>query len=136
MVILAVGALTFGAFAAMAHRSPEEMMQKRLDHMKTALNLSDAQVNQIKAIYQQNTATFKADRDAVKAAAKGSDAKKAAFQKMRTDMQGVQAQVKNILTPEQQQKWEAERAKHEGHEGHGHWGKKGEGNNEAAPSNK
>ncbi|MFI5202723.1 MAG: Spy/CpxP family protein refolding chaperone [Candidatus Kapaibacterium sp.] len=116
MIILAAGAIALGGFAAVAsahHFSPE----KRLEHMRKALNLSDAQAAQIKTIYTQNQTEFKADRVAVKAAAKGSDAKKAAFQKMRADMQAVKAQITPILTPDQQAKWNAMMAKHE----HGHW---------------
>ncbi len=112
MILLAAGTIAFGGFAAIAgthHFSPE----KRLYHMKKALNLSDAQVTQIKTIYTQNKSEFKADHDAMKAAAKGSDAKKAAFQKMRADRQAVKAQITPILTADQQTKWNAMMAKHE-----------------------
>lgn len=129
MIILAACALSFGAFAAFAgarHFGPE----KRLEHMKKALNLTDAQVTQIKTIYEHNQAEFKADREAVKAAAKGSDAKKAAFEKMRADMQAVKAQITPILTPEQQAKWQQMMAKHE----HGHWHDKD--GDKAAPAQK
>ena len=112
----AAGSLTFGAFAAMGamhhgegHRNPEKMIER----MKDKLGLSDAQVTQIKAIYAKNEAQFKADRDAMKAAADKSDARKAAFQKMRADMEQVQAQVRPILTADQQAKWDQFKAKHE-----------------------
>ncbi|HZK77132.1 MAG TPA: hypothetical protein VFD13_09505 [Candidatus Kapabacteria bacterium] len=115
MILLAAGAISLGGFAAIAsahHFSPE----KRTAHMKKALNLSDAQAAQIKTIYAQNKTEFKADHDAVKAAAKGSDAKKAAFQKMRADRDAVKAQITPILTADQQAKWQQMMAKHE----HGH----------------
>ena len=129
MILLAASAICIGAFAASAnarHHDPA----KRIEHMKKALNLSDAQVAQIKTIYQKNEATFKADREAMKAAAKGSDAKKAAFQKMRADMQAVQAQVTPILTADQQAKWKEMMAKHE----HGPWQDKD--GDKAAPAQK
>jgi Spy/CpxP family protein refolding chaperone len=115
MVIVAAGSLTMGALAvsgAWHHGSPEKM----IDRMKDKLGLNDAQVTQIKAIYAKNEATFKADHDALKAATDGSDAKKAASQKMRADRDQVMAQVRPILTPEQQVKWDQFRAKHEKHD--------------------
>jgi Spy/CpxP family protein refolding chaperone len=121
MVLLAAGTLTAGTLVACAHggdhgRDPA----KRIEYMKKNLNLSDAQATQIKAIYDKNDAAFKADRDAMKAAA-NDDAKKAAFQKMRADRDAVQAQVKAVLNADQQAKWQAQMAKHEGH---GKWGGK------------
>ncbi|MDP4199526.1 MAG: Spy/CpxP family protein refolding chaperone [Bacteroidota bacterium] len=112
MVFLAAGSLAIGAYAAFGawhHGSPDKM----IDHMKAKLGLSDGQVSQIKAIYAKKEATFKADREAMKAAADKSDAKKAAFQKMRADREQVMAEVRPILTPEQQAKWDEFRAKHE-----------------------
>jgi Spy/CpxP family protein refolding chaperone len=122
MVLLATGALSFGAYVAVAgsnqHGSPEQMIEKRLEHMKSELGLNDAQVAKIKTIYEQNAPTITADRNAVKAAEKGSEAQKAAEQKMHAEMQEVQSQIMPILTPEQQTKWKDEMAKHEG-EHHG-----------------
>jgi Spy/CpxP family protein refolding chaperone len=121
MVMLAAGSLTAGTLVACAHggdhqRSPE----KRIEFMKKELNLTDAQAAQIKTIYANNEAAFKADRDAMKAAA-DDNAKKAAFQKMRADREQVEAQVKAVLTADQQAKL-AEKMKN--HEGHGGWGGK------------
>ena len=44
----------------------------------------------------------------------GMYAKKAAREKMRSDMKNIQAQVKQVLTPDQQTKWQEQMAKHEG----------------------
>jgi Spy/CpxP family protein refolding chaperone len=122
MILLATGALSFGAYVAVAgsnqHGSPEQMIEKRLEHMKSELGLNDAQVAKIETIYEQNEPAMKADRDAVKAAAKGSDAQKEAEQKMRAEKQQVDSQIMPILTTEQQTKWKEEMAKHEG-EHHG-----------------
>jgi Spy/CpxP family protein refolding chaperone len=123
MVMLAAGSLTAGTLVACAHggdhqRSPE----KRIEFMKKELNLTDAQATQIKTIYANNEAAFKADRDAMKAAA-DDNAKKAAFQKMRADREQVEAQVKAVLTADQQAKL-AEKMKNR--EGHGWGGKHGD----------
>lgn len=112
IVLLSAGALAVGTIAGTSyaeHRSPE----KRLEHMKKALNLTDAQAAQIKTVFENNKATFKADRKALKEAAKSSDAKKAAFQKMRADRDAVKAQITPILTADQQAKWQQLMAKHE-----------------------
>ncbi len=127
IIVLAAAAISIGAYTAFAsarHDGPE----KRIEHMKKALNLSDAQVSQIKTIYKNNQATFKADREAVKNAADGSDAKKAAFQKMRADMRAVRDQITPILTADQQAKWKDMMAKHE----HGRWQRQ-ESGEQAAP---
>jgi periplasmic protein CpxP/Spy len=116
--LLVSGSLLVGSFAvahAMQHRDPSKMMEKRIEHMKSALNLSDAQVSQIKTIYKQNETTLKSDFQAMKAADKGSDAQKAAREKMRSDMKETQSQVKQVLTPDQQAKLQEQMAKHEGH---------------------
>ena len=86
--------------------------------MKSELGLNDAQVAKIKTIYEQNEPAITADRNAVKAAAKGSDAQKAAEEKMHAEMQQINSQIMPILTTEQQTKWKEEMAKHEG-EHHG-----------------
>ena len=129
MVILAACALSFGALAAMAgarHFRPE----KRLEHMKKALNLTDAQVAQIKTVYENNKAEFQSDRTAIKAAAKGSDARKAAFKKMRSDMQAMRTQITPILTPVQQAKLKQMMAKHREHS---HWHDHTKNRDKAAP---
>ncbi|HWF44764.1 MAG TPA: Spy/CpxP family protein refolding chaperone [Candidatus Kapabacteria bacterium] len=116
---LLVGAsLLVGSFAvahAMQHRDPSKMMEKRIERMKTDLNLSDAQVSQIKTIYKQNETTMKSDFDAMKAADKGSDAQKAAREKMHGDMKDIQAQVKQVLTPDQQTKLHDQMAQRKEH---------------------
>ena len=113
LIALAVcGTLAAGTLTACAggHRFDPE---KRIEHMKKELNLTDAQAAQIKTIYQQNETKFKADHDAVKAAAKDSDAQKAAKANMKADMEAVKAQVTPILTADQQTKWKEMMAKHE-----------------------
>ena len=125
IIILAAVAIGVGGFAAV-HASEHHSPEKRIEHLKKALDLSDAQVAQIKDVYQKNEATFKADREAVKAAAKGSDARKAAFEKMRADREQVKTQISPILTADQQAKWQQMMAKHR----HGDW-HKGDSDNDA-----
>jgi Spy/CpxP family protein refolding chaperone len=115
MIFLSVAALSFGAYAAIAqHGNPEEMIQKRLEHLKSALNLNDEQVSKIKSIYEQYEPALKADREAVRSAS-GDAQKQAAEQKMRREMEQMQTQVKTILTPEQQTKFAELMSKREGH---------------------
>lgn len=111
IVVLAAGALAFGTFTAKAgarYDSPE----KRVEHMKKELNLTDAQAAQIKTIFEKNEEAFKGDREAVKAAA-NDNAKKEAFEKMRADRDAVNAQIAPILNADQQTKWQQMMAKHE-----------------------
>ena len=125
---LAVATLSLGGIMgvhAMQHKEGHRDPAKMIEHLQKKLGLSDQQVTQIKDVYVRNEATFKADRDAIKAATT-DDAKKAAFQKMRADMKNVQAQVEPILTKDQLAKWNEFKAKHEGREGKGHWGNKPE----------
>ena len=81
--------------------------------MKSSLGLNEAQVAKITAIYKQNETLLTNDRNAVKEAAKGSEAQKSAEQKMRADNEQVRAQIMPVLTPEQQTKLKEEIAKRE-----------------------
>jgi hypothetical protein len=135
MIALAIGSLSLGVMAttgAVAYQNREgHDPAKMVDRMKEKLGLSDAQVVKIKQIYENNKATMEADHNAIKAAA-NDDAKKAAFQKMRGDMENIQAQVQPVLTADQLQKWNEMKAKHEGK---GQWGHRGDADaNGAQPS--
>lgn len=103
----------YGAIAFAQNAAPDQarehrhgQMAKMGEKMKAELNLTDQQVAQIKQIHEQNKATMQADMKAVRAAEKGSDAQKAAIEKMRADRKAVQAQIKNILTADQKAKFE------------------------------
>ena len=114
--LIVCGSLLIGSLAVAhiaEHRSPEKMMKKRIEQMKSALDLSDAQVTQIKEIHKQNEPIIKSDFKAMKSAAKDSDARKSAHEKMRADMEQIQSQVKAVLTPDQQAKWQDFMAKHQ-----------------------
>ena len=106
------------------------------------LNLTDAQKTQIKAIRQkyqpQNTALrtqSKPYMDAARAARQKGDSATARtnMDKVRQIMQGGQtyrnqenADIRAILTPDQQAKWDAHQKAAADHRGKG-WGKKGAG---------
>ena len=110
--------------------------------MYKSLNLTDAQKAQVKAIHQKYASRFKSARDASKpdfdamraARQKGDTAAmRAAREKLRADMAPTQkvreqemAEVRGILTPAQQQQFDAMKAKFakRGAKG-GHWGKRG-----------
>jgi Spy/CpxP family protein refolding chaperone len=113
MILVAAAVLAMAPLATFAHDNPDQKIEKRIEHMKSKLGLNDGQVAKIKTIYEQNASTIKADHDAVKAAAKGSEAQKSAEQKMRADMQQIESQIMPILTPEQQSKLKEQIAKHE-----------------------
>jgi len=110
--------------------------------MYKSLNLTAAQKAQVKAIHQKYASQFKSARDASKpdfdamraARQKGDTAAmRAAREKLRADMAPTQkvreqemAEVRGILTPAQQQQFDAMKAKFakRGAKG-GHWGKRG-----------
>ena len=85
--------------------TPEQRIEKRLAHAKKKLGLSDDQVAKLKAILEQNEAQLKADREAMRSAAPGTDAKKDARQKLLADTKSIREQLKGVLTPDQLKKW-------------------------------
>lgn len=90
---------------APAMLTPEQKMDMRLAHMKKALKLTDAQADQLKAIWEQNDSKLAADHTAVRAAAKGTDARKDAFKQLATDRKSMMEQMKGVLTPAQAKKF-------------------------------
>lgn len=75
----------------------EEKRTERLAKLKTELNLSDAQVTQIKALQDKKMEARKADMQMEKA-----DRRK----EMKTKMDQNDQDMKSILTPEQYKKWQ------------------------------
>ncbi len=113
MILVAAAILMVAPLASIANETPDQKIEKRIEHMKSELGLSDAQVEKVTAIYKENESILTNDRNAVKAAEKGSEAQKSAEQKMRADMQQIESQILPILTPEQQTKLKEQIAKHE-----------------------
>lgn len=147
---LAVLAAALVAAAPMAHAQAttttaphaQRAMRGPGHDMYKSLNLTDAQKAQVKAIHQKYASQFKSARDAakpdvdaMKAARQKGDtaAMRVAREKLRADMapsrkvrEQEMAEVRNILTPTQQQQLDqlkAQRAQRG--EGRGAWGKRG-----------
>lgn len=96
---------TLGTFA-IAQQTPqlqerkvnmEQKHQQKMDAMKQELNLTDAQMAQLKAMHDQKQADRK-------------DMQKKNMEQRKAKMEAHKAEMKKILTPEQYQKWEAKRA--------------------------
>lgn len=111
-LVLSAAMLAMGTFA-MAQQSqkmqkmdPVKMEQKRADHMKQMqadLNLTDAQVTKLKALHDQKMKERKENAPQIQAE------RKAKMEQMKAKREQHSAEIKNILTPEQYQKWESAR---------------------------
>ena len=111
-IVLSAAFVILGTFAMaqqtpmMNKKDPAQMEQKRqekLKMMQTELNLTNAQVAQIKALQdkkmaerQQNAPQMQAER-------------KAKMETMKARQEQWNAEMRKILTPEQYQKWEAKK---------------------------
>ncbi len=109
-LILGAAFLSISTFA-IAQQSPKiqkmdpaKMEQKRADHLKkmqVELNLSDAQVAQLKDLQNKKMAERK------KMAPQKMAERKAKMELMKAKRAQHQAEMRKILTPEQYKKWEA-----------------------------
>ena len=111
-IVLSAAFVILGTFAMaqqtpmMNKKDPAQMEQKRqekLKMMQTELNLTNAQVAQIKALQdkkmaerQQNAPQMQAER-------------KAKMEAMKARQEQWNAEMRKILTPEQCQKWETKK---------------------------
>ncbi len=77
----------------------EQKHEGKLKKMQTELNLTDAQVTQIKALHEKG----KAERTGNQAE------RKAKMEQWKQKKEQRNAEMKRILTPEQYQKWEAKK---------------------------
>ena len=111
-LVLSVALVAVGTFAMaqqtqkMQKMDPAKMEQKRADHMKqmqTDLNLSEAQVAKLKVLQDQRMAERRQNAPQMQLE------RKAKMDQMKAKRDQHQAEMKNILTPEQYQKWEAMR---------------------------
>ena len=109
-LVLSVALVAVGTFAMaqqnqrMQKMDPAKMEQKRADHMKQMqmdLNLSEAQVSKIKVLHDQRMAERKEN------APQMQTERKARMDQMKAKRDQNEAEMKNILTPAQYQKWEA-----------------------------
>ena len=111
-LVLSVALVAVGTFAMaqqtqkMQKMDPAKMEQKRADHMKqmqTDLNLSEAQVAKLKVLQDQRMAERRQNAPEMQVE------RKAKMDQMKAKRDQHQAEMKDILTPEQYQKWEAMR---------------------------
>lgn len=110
-LILSAALVTMGTFAMAQQadklpKDPAQFEQKRAEKLKTMqtdLGLSDAQVAQIKALQDKRMAERKAAEPQLQAE------RKAKMEEMKAKKQQNEAEMKQILTPEQFQKWQAQK---------------------------
>jgi len=100
MSVLCVGMTFAQQQGQKVKATPEERAAKRMEMMKQTLNLTPDQVTKLQAIQTE----FAKDQDQAQAAKKGN------WQDMKAKREAYDAQVKEILTPEQYQKYQDLRA--------------------------
>ena len=115
MKMTQLAAVVAGAFMALAAsqtpaRADEnaakgdrgDRTQRRVEMMKERLNLTDDQARQLQQIFQDAHQQWQADQG------------KADKETMRARHEKMHEQIKSVLTPEQQVKWEQMRKEHRG----------------------
>jgi Spy/CpxP family protein refolding chaperone len=111
ITLLAAGALTLGGLVylqagepGMKHEhhgpGPEHMMGNPLDHLSKDLGLTDEQKAKVQPILDQTKPQLEAIHQE-------------AMQKMHALLENAGAQIRPLLTPEQQQKFDAMKKAHE-----------------------
>ena len=113
-------------------RSPEKMIEMRVERLDKALNLTAEQKRAITDLYKQEFEARKAQRDMTKDDKKERPSKEqmeARREQMKAQRDATDAQVEKLLTSEQQAKFaqfKQQEAKHmKGGHGHKHHGPKG-----------
>ena len=108
-IVLSAAFAIIGTFAIaqqapqMQKKDPAQMEQKRaekLKEMKAELNLTDSQVAQIKSLQDKKMAERKQNAPKIQAE------RKAKMEVMKAKREQYQAEMKQILSPEQYQKWQ------------------------------
>jgi len=99
--VLAVAAVRTGA-AADEGAAKGDRIQHRVERMKERLNLTDDQARQLQQIFQEAHQQWQADQG------------KADKETMRARHEKMHEQIKSILTPEQQEKFEKMKKEHRG----------------------
>jgi Spy/CpxP family protein refolding chaperone len=98
--VLAVAAVRTAAVAG--EHGKGDHTQQRVERMKERLNLTDDQARQLQQIFQEAHQQWQADQG------------QADKETMRARHEKMHEQIKSILTPEQQQKFEQMRKEHRG----------------------
>ncbi|MCS4305260.1 hypothetical protein [Chryseobacterium sp. BIGb0232] len=116
-LVLAIAFMGIGSFAMAQQTTPQDkearraemqqkMQQKEQEHlaqMQKDLNLNASQVTQVKALHEKRKAEMKADF------AKNKEVRQAKMEEMKAKRAQMDADMKKILTPEQYDKWQADR---------------------------
>ena len=111
-IVLSAAFVILGTFAMaqqtpmMNKKDPAQMEQKRqekLKMMQAELNLTSAQVAQIKALQDKKMAERKQN------ASQMQEQRKAKMEAMKERQEQWNAEMRKILTPEQYQKWETKK---------------------------
>ncbi|MGE8525431.1 hypothetical protein [Chryseobacterium rhizosphaerae] len=116
-LVLAIAFIGMGSFAMAQQTTPQdkearraEMQQKRqqkeqehLAQMQKDLNLNQSQVAQIKDLHEKRKTEMKADFE------KNKETRQAKMDEMKAKRAQMDADMKQILTPQQYDKWQADR---------------------------
>lgn len=116
-LVLAIAFIGIGSFAMAQQTTPQDrvakraemqqkMQQKEQEHlaeMQKDLNLNASQVAQIKALHETRKAEMKAEFE------KNKEVRQAKMEEMKAKRAQMDADMKKILTPEQYDKWQADR---------------------------
>ena len=111
-IVLSAAFVILGTFAMaqqtpmMNKKDPAQMEQKRQEKLKvmqTELNLTNAQVAQIKALQDKKMAERQQSAPQMQAE------RKAKMEAMKARQEQWNAEMRKILTPEQYQKWETKK---------------------------
>lgn len=112
-IILSAAFVAVGTFAIaqqnmgnMQRKDPAQMEQKRAENMKqmqSDLNLTSAQMAQIKALHDKKMADRKANAPQMQAD------RKAKMDRMKSNQEEWNGEMKKILTPDQYKTWEAKK---------------------------
>ncbi len=79
----------------------DQSTERRLEHVAKKLNLTEAQTNQVRTIWQQSDPQIAADRVAVASSAVGTPDHKTAKKQLAADQKNRNTQLKAVLTPDQ-----------------------------------
>jgi Spy/CpxP family protein refolding chaperone len=82
-----------------------DRLQHRVERMKERLNLTDDQARQLEQVFRDAHQQWQSDR---------TDQTRPDKATMQARREKMNEQIKSILTPEQQQKWEQMRKEHRG----------------------
>ncbi|UZT96845.1 hypothetical protein ODZ84_16705 [Chryseobacterium fluminis] len=116
-LILAIAFIGIGSFAmaqttnsqdkaatkAEFRQKRQQKEQEHLAQMQKDLNLNQGQVDKIKALHEKRKAEMKADFD------KNKDQRQAKMAEMKAKRAQMDADMKQILTPQQYDQWQADR---------------------------